>query len=825
MMGALLQDIRYGLRVLAKNPGFTTVAVLTLALGIGANTAIFTIVNAVLLNPLPVTDAARLFELDTTDKKTTVALGNATRLGMSVLNYEDFARQADVFSGITGFIGVGLTRSGGEKPTRYQGSLVTANYFDVLGVRAVLGRTFWPDEDKHPGGDTVAVLSYALWSREFGSSPDVLGKRLTLNGTDYTVIGVTPPQFKGTFLFANSDQIWIPISMHTQVLAGFIEDNFLHRRFLDLTAVGRLKTGVTLRQAETAVETIASRLEQQYPNDNRGRGATLSPVADALLGINQHEQVAKAGILMMVIVGMVLLIACVNLASLMLSQTARREKEMCLRAALGAGSRRLARQSLTESLLLSMLGGAVGLLLGYWGRWALWSERPAFLRQSDLALSLDGRVWAFTFAVAVLTAILFGLVPAWRVSRPTLMETLKSGGRSGSMAWGRSRFRQALVVSEVALALVALVGAALFLRSLAFAQGLDPGFESKRLFLFGFDLGSQHYDEDRGEQYFRDAIMRATSSPGVQSAAVASNFPLGGGVARTIFLEGQDAASGHRGTLTTINDVSSGYFQTLGIPLRQGRAFNDLDRKETKPVAIVNYAMAKHFWPGESPLGKRFHFIGEMRLLEVVGEVGDSWQFGVGEDPQPVAYLPITQAYSPFAVLQVRTLGDPKSVLPSVRESVQSLDRNLAFVGVSTIGGLLDQGLWAPRMGAFLMGAFGLLALLLATVGIYGVLSYSVTQRTQEVGVRVALGATPASVRDLIVKQGMTLVAIGVGVGVVGSVGLARLMASLLFGVKASDPLTFAAATFVLAAVAFVATYLPARRATKVDPVVALRYE
>ncbi len=824
-MGALLQDIRYGLRVLAKNPGFTTVAVLTLALGIGANTAIFTIVNAVLLNPLPVTDAARLFELDTTDKKTTVALGNATRLGMSVLNYEDFARQADVFSGITGFIGVGLTRSGGEKPTRYQGSLVTANYFDVLGVRAVLGRTFWPDEDKHPGGDTVAVLSYALWSREFGSSPDVLGKRLTLNGTDYTVIGVTPPQFKGTFLFANSDQIWIPISMHTQVLAGFIEDNFLHRRFLDLTAVGRLKTGVTLRQAETAVETIASRLEQQYPNDNRGRGATLSPVADALLGINQHEQVAKAGILMMVIVGMVLLIACVNLASLMLSQTARREKEMCLRAALGAGSRRLARQSLTESLLLSMLGGAVGLLLGYWGRWALWSERPAFLRQSDLALSLDGRVWAFTFAVAVLTAILFGLVPAWRVSRPTLMETLKSGGRSGSMAWGRNRFRQALVVSEVALALVALVGAALFLRSLAFAQGLDPGFESKRLFLFGFDLGSQHYDEDRGEQYFRDAIMRATSSPGVQSAAVASNFPLGGGVARTIFLEGQDAASGHRGTLTTINDVSSGYFQTLGIPLRQGRAFNDLDRKETKPVAIVNYAMAKHFWPGESPLGKRFHFIGEMRLLEVVGEVGDSWQFGVGEDPQPVAYLPITQAYSPFAVLQVRTLGDPKSVLPSVRESVQSLDRNLAFVGVSTIGGLLDQGLWAPRMGAFLMGAFGLLALLLATVGIYGVLSYSVTQRTQEVGVRVALGATPASVRDLIVKQGMTLVAIGVGVGVVGSVGLARLMASLLFGVKASDPLTFAAATFVLAAVAFVATYLPARRATKVDPVVALRYE
>ena len=824
-METVLQDIRYGIRMLARNPGFTAVAVLTLALGIGANTAIFTIVNAVLLNPLPVTDAAHLFELDTTDRKTTVALGNATRLGMSVRNYEDFARQADVFSGITGFMGIGLTQSGGDAPKRFQGSLVTANYFDVLGVRAVLGRTFRPDEDQNPGGDTVAVVSYGFWSREFGSSPEVPGKRLTLNGTDYTVIGVTPPQFKGTFLFANSDQIWLPISMHTQVLAGFIEDHFLDRRFLDLNTVGRLKAGVTVRQAESAVETIASRLEQQYPKDNQGRGATLSPVPDASLGINQHAQVVKAGVVMMGIVGVVLLIACVNLASLMLSQTARREKEMCLRAALGAGSRRLARQSLTESFLLSMLGGAVGLLLGYWGRWALWSERPAFLRQSDLALPLDGRVWAFTFAIAVLTAILFGLVPAWKVSRPTLMETLNSGGRSGSMAWGRSRFRQALVVSEVALALVALVGAALFLRSFAFAQGLDPGFESKRLFVMGFDLGSQHYDQDRGEQYFRDAIERAASSPGVQSAAVASNFPLGGGVGRTIFLEGQDAESGHRGTLTTLNDVSSGYFQTLGIPLHHGRAFNDLDRKETKPVAIVNHAMAKHFWPGESPLGKRFHFIGEMRLLEVVGEVGDSWQFGVGEDPQPVAYLPITQAYSPFAVLQVRTMGDPKTVLPSVRESVQSIDRNLAFVGVSTIGGLLDQGLWAPRMGAFLMGAFGLLALLLATVGIYGVLSYSVTQRTQEVGIRVALGAAPASVRGLIVKQGMTLVAIGVGIGVVGSVGLARLMTSLLFGVKASDPLTFAAATFVLAAVAFVATYLPARRATKVDPVVALRHE
>jgi predicted permease len=824
-MTTLIQDLRYAARMLVKNPGFSIVAVLTLALGIGANTAIFTIINAVLLNPLPVTDVARLVQLDTTDKKTMVALGNATRLGVSFPNYEDYARQADVFSGVTAFQGATLTMSGGEKPKLFQASLVTSDYFDVLGVSAVAGRTFRPDEDKHPGGDTVAVISYSLWSREFGASRDALGRVITLNGTGYTVIGVTPPQFKGTFLFNSSDQIWIPVSMHSQVLEGFIETNFQNRRFLDFTAVGRLKPGVSVLQAGNAVQTVASRLELQYPKENQGRSAVLSPVADATMGINAHDQVSKAGAVMMGIVGLVLLIACVNLANLMLAQTARREKEMCLRAALGAGSSRLVRQSLTESFLLSMVGGATGLMIGYWGRTVLWSYRPAFLQESDLALSLDGRVLAFTFGISVLTAILFGLVPAWKVSRPNLIDTLNSGGRSGSMAWSRSRFRHALVICEVALALVTLVGGGLFLRSLAYAQQLDPGFESKKLFVMGFDLGSQHYDQDRGEQYFRDAIEKAGSSPGVQSAAVSSNFPLGGGLARTIFLEGQDVQSGQRGTLTSLNDVSSGYFQTVGIPLLRGRAFNDLDRKETKKVAIVNKAMAKHFWPGEDPLGKRFHFIAETQLVEVVGEVADSWQFGVGEDPQPVAYLPITQAYSPFAVLNVRTAGAPSSVISSVRESVQSIDRNLALIGVNTIGELLDQGLWAARMGAILLGVFGLLALLLASVGIYGVLSYSVTQRTQEVGIRMALGATPGSVLGLVVKQGMTLVVIGVGLGLAASFGLARLMTSLLFGVKASDPLTFAAVSVMLAGVAFIATYIPARRATRVDPIEALRYE
>jgi predicted permease len=752
-------------------------------------------------------------------------VANATRLGVSFPNYQDYARQANVFSGLAAFQPTALTLSGRGVPKQLQGMLVTASYFDQLGVRPMLGRTFLPDEDQKPGGNSVAVLSYGLWAREFGADRNLLGHSLTLNGNSYTVVGVTPPGFKGTLLFASADQIWIPVSMHGQVLSGFVEDNFEDRRFLDFLCFGRLKPNVSMSRAEAEVETIAARLEKEYPKDNAGRSATLSSLADATAGINQHEQLVLAGGVMMGVVGLVVLIACVNLANLLLSQAARREKEMSIRAALGASSARLLRQSLAESLVLSLLGGAAGLLVAFWGRSVLWSFRPAFMAQTDLALALDGPVLTFTLGLSLLTGVLFGLVPALKASRPDLNEALNTGGRSGAMAWGRGRFRQVLVISEIALALMALIGAGLFLRSLRFAEQIAPGFESKRLFTITFDLGSQHYGEAHGEQFYRDLMERASSVAGVQSAAVASNPPLGGGLARTIFLEGQDENSGQRGTLTTIDPVSPGYFQTLGVHLLRGRAFTDLDRKETLPVATVSAAMAKHFWPGAEPIGKRFHFFGDATLREVVGVVGDTVQFQVGEEPQPVAYLPLTQDYSPFAVLFVRTAGAPHSVIATVRSQVQSLDKNLALTNVTTIGEVLSQGLWAPRMGAALLGVFAGLALVLAAVGIYGVLSYSVSQRAREVGIRMALGATPGQVLWLVVGQGFRLALVGVAVGLPLAFIFARTLGSLLFGVKPADPVTYGVVTAVLSGVALIACYIPARRATKVDPMVALRYE
>jgi predicted permease len=825
-METMWQDIRYAVRMLIKNPGFSAIAILSLALGIGANTTIFTVVNAILLRPLPVKDISRLVEVDTVDTKTRVTAANVTKLGMSYPNFQDYARENQVFSGLSCIVGpLPLTWSGGAEPKQVLGQMVTANYFEVLGLTPVLGRFFLPDEDSKPGGNDIAVLSYALWVNKFGSDPTIVGKAVTLNATPYTVIGVGPRGFKGTFIFGNAEEIWIPVSMYPRVLAGFFKDNFNDRRFLTTAVVGRLKDAVSLNAAEASLKTMASQLEKAFPKDNASRSVALTPLADAAVGVNNRGQIVLAGGLMMGIVGLVLLIACVNVANLLLAQAARREKEMSLRAALGASRRRVVRQLLTESLVLAILSGIVGMAIAYGGRAVLWSFRPPFILDGDLDIAFDSHVLYFTFGVALLTAILTGLAPAIKVARPNLIEVLKVGGRGGSVSWARNRFRSFLVVAEIALALVALVGAGLFVRSMQNAQRVDPGFESKNLFVFAFDLGALHYDEDRGQQYFRAAIERAEASPGVASATIASNFPLGGGFARTVFPEGEDEASGYRGTLTQLNDIAPNFFKTLRIPLVSGREFTDSDRKDTTKVAIVDEAMAKQFWPNQDAVGKRFHFFGETQLREVVGVARNTVVNAIGEEPQPLAYLPLTQDYAPAATMQVRTTGRPEPVIATVRSHVQSLDNNLALTNWNTIGELLDQGLWAPRMGAALLAVFGGVALILAVVGVYGVLSYSVNQQTREIGIRMAMGAQTGSVLKLVVKQGMRLAIIGLVLGLVAAFAAMRVLSSLLFGVSAHDPLIFGGVTLILAMAAVLACFIPARRAAHVDPLVALRYE
>jgi macrolide transport system ATP-binding/permease protein len=823
---ALWQDICYAVRILTKNPGFAAVAVLSLALGIGANTTIFTIVNAILLNPLPVKEISRLVEADTIDSKTLVTTANTTKLGMSYPNFQDYARENKVFVGLGCFVGpFPLTWSSGMEPRQIFGQMVSANYFEILGLRPVSGRFFQPDEDTKPGGNNVAVVSYSLWANKFGSDPNVVGRILTLNATPYTVIGVAPHGFKGAFTFGNAEQIWIPVSMYPQLLAGFFKDNFNDRRFLATTMIGRLRDGISLSGAEASLKTVASHLESAFPKDNASRSVALTPLADAAVGVNNRSQIVLAGGLMMGIVGLVLLIACVNLANLLLAQAARREKEIGLRAALGASQGRVVRQLLTESLVLAILSGVVGLAIAYGGRAALWSFRPPFILDGDVDLGFDSHVLFFTLSMALLTAVFIGVAPAIKAAKPNLIEVLKVGGRGGTVGWTRNPFRSLLVVTEIALALVALVGAGLFIRSMQNAQHIDPGFESKNLFVFAFDLGALHYDEGRGQQYFRAAIDRAKTSPGVESATIASNFPLGGGLARTVFPEGQDEASGYRGTLTQLDDITPNFFSTLHIPLVRGREFTDADRKDTTQVAIIDEAMAKQFWPNENAVGRRFHFFGETALREVVGVVRNTVVNAIGEDPQPLAYLPLAQDYAPAVTMQVRTSGRPEAVSATVRSQVQSLDTNLALTNMNTIGELIDQGLWAPRMGAGLLTVFGGLALLLAVVGVYGVLSYSVNQQTREIGIRMAMGAQTGRILGLVVGQGMRLAVAGLTLGLLVAFAAMRILSSLLFGVSAHDPLIFGGVSLVLATAAILACYIPARRATKVDPIIALRYE
>ncbi len=812
--------------MLKKSPGFTFVAVLSLALGIGANTAIFTIINAVFLHPLPVEEPSRLVEVFTRDTLTFNANANFQLTGTSLPNYEDYRNQNNVFTGLaTVTFPIPLNWGGQAEPQQLNASLASGNFFDVLGIKPYRGRTFIADGDKKIGGNPEVVLSYSLWARRFGSDEKFIGQTILLNGTPYTVVGIAPPSFKGIVSLGRPDLLWIPITMRDYVLTGQLKDWENNRRFRWLSIVGRLKPQLDLDQARAAMKTIAVSLEKEYPRDNKGRTVELFSLNESALGINQRKQFSLAGGVLMSVVGLVLLIACVNLANLLLAQASKREKELSIRAAMGAGRARLVRQLLTESTVLSLMGGLAGLLVAYWGRNLLWSFRPPFLLDGSIDLSFDARVLGFTLLISMFTGLIFGIIPAIKASGTDINEVLKTGGRGGALGWTHNRLRGLLVISEIALALVALVGSGLFLRSMQNAQKFNPGFESQNLLQMNFDLGALRYDADHGQQFFRDAIERAKTVPGVVSASVSSNGVFGGGLAGTIFREGEQTDPNNRGTLVGFDDVTPGHFETMRIPLISGRDFTDFDREKTTRVAVINEAMAKAIWPGQDAIGKRFAIVSDPVLLQVIGVVGTTVVGQIGEDPQPVAYLPMRQQYSPFGTLVVRTDTNPEPLIGAVRAQVQPIDKNLAFTNAQTVQQILGQGLWAARMGAALLGLFGALALILASIGIYGVLAYSVAQRTSEIGLRMALGAQPRQVLALVLRQGMLLALIGATAGILVALPVARQAAGLLYGVSATDPLTYVGITLLLMAVALLACYLPARRATRIDPLVALRVE
>jgi predicted permease len=823
-METLLQDLRYGARMLIRRPAFTVVAVLSLALGIGANTAIFAVVDGFLWRPFPVEDPDRLVAVLTTDPK------NPGFLPLSTLNYEDFRDQNQVFEGLAAYGFGPLDLTVGGETERIFCNMVTGNYFDVLGVRFSRGRGFLPEEDKALGGHPLVVLSHGLWQRRFGGDTKILGKSVTLNRAPYTVVGIAPEGFTGLVPGFVPD-VFVPSMMRNHVNPAFAWLT-ASRRGLWLNGVGRLKPGVSQDQAQAAMATLARQLEQQYPVANEGRSLALITLAEARAnptGAAQNPIPLIAGLLLAVVT-VVLLIACANVANLLLARAASRQREIAIRLTMGAGRVRLVRQLLTESLLLSLLGGAGGLLVAFWAADLLLAFQPVGFFPLNLDASFSLRVLGFTLFVALLTGLIFGLAPALQTTRPDIHESLKEGGRQAAEGISGGRLRSLLVVAEVALAAVALIGAGLFVQSLRNAMSIDPGFRTQNIIAMNLDVSLQGYEPARGEEFYRQLRERLENVPGVDSAALGSRLPLGFGLQRTLILEDQVPSEDERGVLVNVDSVEVGYADTLGIPLVKGREFETYDDADAPRVAIVNQTMAQRFWPDQDAIGRRFRFPagGDGRvtpLIEVIGIARDAKYVTLGEDPIPFAYLPFRQEYQPGMVLFVETTADPSGIMPLVRRELRAMDPGLPVFNVQTLTQQISNSLWLARMGAYLLSVFGLLALVLAAVGIYGVISYSVSQRTHEIGIRMALGAQQAHILKLVLRRGMLLALVGMAIGLSVAFAATRLIVSLLYGVSAADPVTFAAIPMLLVAVALLACYLPARRATRVDPLLALRYE
>jgi macrolide transport system ATP-binding/permease protein len=819
----LREDLRYAARLLVKSPVFTIAAVVSLGLGVGANTTIFSLVSEVLLNPLPIQEPGRVVSVFTTDAKNRDRFQSF--MTTSYPNFRDYREQSgQVLSGMAASLFVPLSLTTGGEPEQIFGEMVTGNYFDVVGVRAAVGGvfSFTPAEDEQLGAHPVVVLSEGLWKRRFGARPAIVGSTIELNRQRFTVLGVAPARFRGVNALGGP-ALWLPVSMHTQVATGFVAENFDNRRALLMNVVARLRPGVTAAQADSALRTIAAGLEKAYKNENDSRSAAVKPVT----GLNPEfrRDMSLAGAVLMGVVALVLLIACANVANLLLARAAGRRREIAIRIALGASRGRLIRQLLTESLLLGLLAGGAGLLIAKVSQKVLWSMRPPFLNPGDLDLGLSGPVLGFAMLVSLLTGVLFGLVPALQLSRPHLVDHLKDRTNRAS-GYGRLfALRNVLVMAQVALSLVTLIGAGLFLRSLQNAQRTDPGFETSHLLLLNFDAGAEGYSGESSVDFQRSVLDRVQALPDVKGAALAQTGLFNGGLLRTVFPEGVDPNDRRNGRLTPLNQVGPGYFETVGVPILRGRALAETDRAGGPMVAVVNETMARRLWPDQEAIGKRFRCFGEAWIIEVVGVARNAKYVTIGEDPQPFFYLPLSQHPSAAVTLHVRTGGDPAAAVGPVRAQVQSLDARMPITNVLTIRQLFDQALWAPRMSAALLGAFGVLALVLAAVGVHGVVSYSVAERTQEFGIRMAMGARPADMLRMVMRQTLVTACIGAAFALVVAYAATRGLGNLLIGVGAGDPVTFGGTLAVILAAALAASAWPAWRASRIDPLVALRYD
>jgi len=815
-MQTFWQDLRYGARMLAKKPGFTLVAILTLALGVGANTAIFTVINAALLRPLPYEDAERLVAVTTTMRRETVEVRSA-----SYLDFVDWRDQNTVFERIAAQSAPSFTLTGAAEPERVNGELVSADYFPLLRARAAFGRTFLPEEDRAPDTHRVALVGYDLWRRRFGGSPALLGQVIQLNDGNYTVVGIMPEGFRG---ISDGAEIWLPVMMSSSVRdAGALQ----RRNQRWLSTVARLKPGVTLAQAQAEMDAIMGRLEQAYPNTNRNRGARVTPLNDQFFGGLQLTLWVLLGA-----VGCVLLVACANVANLQLQRAAGRASEMAVRLALGATSQRLIRQLLTESLLLALIGGALGVLIALWSVDFLVKLSPVTF-PSFVKLSIDARVLGFSLLISVLTGALSGLAPALQAARPALNETLKAGGRNASGGLGRNRLLGSMVVSEIALALTLLIGAGLMIRSLQRMQAVDPGFNSERLLTMRVSLPLQRYPRERIIAFSQQLRERLQSLPGTESAALSSDLPLSGSTsAGPVELEGAHEAPAGDEIRMYRHRVTPGFFSTLGIPLVKGRDFTADDHAQAPRVVIISESMARRYWPNEDPIGKRLREDSRgtstpNSWLSIVGVVGEVKYRGLPQNPNadPDVYYPLPQSPVGNLFLVARSGIDPNSLVSGVRGVLQKLDPNLPAYEVTMMAEQVTNQTTRSRFSAWLLSVFGALGLVLAAVGIYSVMAYAVEQRSREIGVRVALGARATDVLKMVIGQGMRLALLGVALGLGAALVLTQLMKQLLFGVTAVDPLTYGAIALLLTLVALLACWIPARRATKVDPMIALRCE